>query len=47
MQTKKFQEQEKMKLYDYVIEPTYWCINLMKTIKFALDFNKSKLKDLV
>ena len=33
--------------YDYVIEPTYRRINLMKAIKFVLDFNESELRDLV
>ena len=41
---KKFQERKKKKPYDYVIEPTYRGINLMKAIKFALDFNESELK---
>ena len=46
-QIKKLQEQKKPKPYDYVIGPTYWRINLMKAIKLILDFNESKLKDLV
>ena len=44
---KNLQERKKTKPYDYVIEPTYRRINLMKAIKFILDFNESKLKDLV
>ena len=35
------------KLYDYVIEPTYQRIDLMKAIKLDLDFNENELKDLV
>ena len=31
--------------YDYVIQPSYWRIALMKAIKFILDFNESELKD--
>ena len=45
--TKKFQGRKKTMPYDYVIEPTYRRINLMKAIKFVLDFNESELKDLV
>ena len=37
---KKIQEREKKKPYDYVIEPIYRGINLMKAIKFVLDFMK-------
>ena len=44
---KNLQERKKTKPYDYVIEPTYRRINLMKAIKFILDFNESKLKDLI
>ena len=44
---KNLQERKKTKPYDYVIKPTYRHINLMKAIKFILDFNESKLKDLV
>ena len=38
---------KKPKSYDCVIEPTYRRINLMKDIKFVLDFNESELKDVV
>ena len=44
---KNLQERKKTKPYDYVIEPTYRRINLMKAIKFILDFSESKLKDLI
>ena len=47
MQIKKLSEQEKTFPYDHVILPTYRRINLKHAIKFILDFNKSKLKDLV
>ena len=43
----KLDEQRKTSPYEYIIEPTYWRINLIKTIKLVLDFNKSELKDLV
>ena len=33
--------------YDWVIQPSYRCINLIKAIKLVLDFNESELKDLV
>ena len=33
--------------YNYVIQPSYWCINLIEAIKFVLDFNESELKDLL
>ena len=44
---KKHQERKKTMPYDYVIEPTYQRINLMKAVKFVLDYNESELKDLV
>ena len=44
---KNLQKRKKTKPYDYVIEPTYRRINLMKAIKFILDFSESKLKDLI
>ena len=40
-------KQEKTFPYDYVIQPTYRLINLKHAIKLVLDFNESKLKDLV
>ena len=46
-QIKKKLQGQKKKPYDYAIEPTYRHINLMKAIKLILDFNESKLKDLV
>ena len=44
---KKTSRTKKKKPYDYVIEPTYRHIDLMKAVKLILDFNESKLKDLV
>ena len=41
MQITKKREQEKTTPYDYVIQPTYRCINLMKANKLILDFNES------
>ena len=38
---------EQKKPYDYMIQPTYRQINLIKTIKLVLDFNESELKNLV
>ena len=43
----KLNEHEKTLPYDYVIQPTYRCINLKHAIELILDFNESKLKDLV
>ena len=40
-------KQEKMFPSDYVIQPTYRRINLKHAIELVLDFNESKLKDLV
>ena len=40
-------EQKKTFPYDYIIQPTYRRINLIKTIKLVLHFNKSELKDFV
>ena len=36
-----------MMLYNWVIQPSYRRINLMKAINFLLDFYESELKDLV
>ena len=44
---KKLNEQEKTSPYDWVIQPNYQRINLIKAIKLILDFNESELKDLV
>ena len=41
---KKSHEQEKTAPCDWVIQPSYWRIDLVKTIKLILDFNKSELK---
>ena len=43
----KLQEQRKTSPYDYMIQPSYQRINLIKAIKLILDFNESELKDLV
>ena len=43
----KINEREKTKPYGYMIQPTYRRINVMKAIKFILDFNESELKNLV
>ena len=44
---KKLNEQEKMSPYDWVIQPNYQRINLIKAIKLILDFNESEIKNLV
>ena len=44
---KKLHEQEKTVPYDWVIQPSYQCFNLINAIKLILDFNESELKDLV
>ena len=33
--------------YNWVIQPSYGRINLMKAINFVLDFHESELEDLV
>ena len=43
---KKLNKQENTS-HDWVIQPSYRRVNLMKTIKLILDFNESELKDLV
>ena len=43
----KLNEQKKPFPYDYMIQPTYWHVNLIKTIKLVSDFNESELKNLV
>ena len=43
----KLDEREKMMPYNWVIQPSYKRINLIKAIKLVLDFNESELKDLV
>ena len=43
----KLNEQKKPFPYDYMIQPTYRHIKLIKTIKLVLDFNESELKNLV
>ena len=43
----KHNEQEKTTPYNWVIQPGYRRINLIKAIKLVLDFNESELKDLV
>ena len=43
----KLNKKKKTSTYDYIIQLTYRRINLIKTIKLVLDFNKSELKDLV
>ena len=43
---KKLNKQEKTS-YDWVIQPSYRHVNLMKNTKLILDFNESELKDLV
>ena len=42
----KHNEQEKTTPYNWVIQPGYRRINLIKAIKLVLDFNESELKDL-
>ena len=44
---KKLNEQEKTSPYDWVIQPNYQRINLIKAIKLILDFNESEIKNLV
>ena len=44
---KKLDKQEKTTPYNWVIQPSYRRVNLMKAIKFVSDFNESELKDLV
>ena len=44
---KKLNEQEKTSPYDWVIQPNYQRINLVKAIKLILDFNESEIKNLV
>ena len=44
---KEVNKQEKTTPYDWVIQPSYRRINLIKAIKLVLDFNESELKDLV
>ena len=44
---KKIHEQEKTAPCDWVIQTSYRRIDLVKTIKLILDFNKSELKGLV
>ena len=43
----KLSEQKKAFPYDYVIQSVYRRINLKNAIKFILDFNECKLKDLL
>ena len=44
---KKLNEQEKTSPYDWVIQPNYQRISLIKAIKLILDFNESEIKNLV
>ena len=44
---KKLNEQEKTSPYDWVMQPNYQRINLIKAIKLILDFNESEIKNLV
>ena len=44
---KNLNKQEKTTPYDWVIQPPYRHVNLIKAVKFVLDYNESELKDLV
>ena len=43
----KLDKQKSPSPYDWVIQPSYRCTNLIEAISLVLNFNKSELKDLV